>query len=129
MIPDELAQDLKILRSRGFCHDVIEDGMKVYVLFKKLPLLADLYNLKETDLLIFTTSQYPNAGFDMFWTDVSLTLRDGRIPQNADVIEQHVGRSWRRFSYHPYNLKPWNPSEDNVERFMEHVQQRLRNGD
>lgn len=128
MIPDELVRDLKNLQVRGFFYDVVEEGSKVYILFREFPLPTGLYNMEKTDLLIFTTPHYPNAGFDMFWTDVSLTLHDGRIPQNAEVIGQYLGKSWRRFSYHPYDKNHWNPSGDNVESFVEHVQQRLHNG-
>ena len=129
MIPDSLVRDLENLQNRGFLYDVVESGCKVYVLFKEFPLPPNLYNMKKTDLLIFTTPHYPNANFDMFWTDPSLTLHDGRIPQSADVEECHVGKNWRRFSYHPYDSIPWNPSKDNVESYVEYVQQRLRNGD
>lgn len=129
MIPDELMRDLRNLQDRGFSYDVIEDSCKVYICFKGFPLPAGLYNMEKTDLLIFTTPHYPNSGFDMFWTDPSLTLHDGGTPQSADAVQQYLGKSWRRFSYHPYNSTPWNPSEDNVESYVEYVQQRLRKGD
>lgn len=129
MIPEELIQDLEVLKERGFNYELAEDGPKVYIVFKDFPLPSGLYNMEKTDLLIFTTPHYPNAGFDMFWTDQALTLKNGGIPKQAESIESHLGKSWRRFSYHPYNPKPWNPSEDNVINFIEYVQQRLRNGD
>ena len=129
MIPEELTRDLESLASRGFVYTIIEDGPKIYILFKDFPLPTEVYNMEKTDLLIFTTPHYPNAGFDMFWTDETLTLKNGGIPKQAETIEIHLGKRWRRFSYHPYNIKPWNPSEDNVVRFVEYVQQRLRNGD
>jgi len=129
MIPEELRKDLEILDSRGFAYDLVEDGPKVYVVFKDFPLPPGIYNMEKTDLLIFTTPHYPNAGFDMFWTNEGLTLKNGGIPKQAEHIELHLGNKRRRFSYHPYNAKPWNPSEDNVARFVEYVQQRLRHGD
>jgi hypothetical protein len=129
MIPEELIADLTILKDRGYVYEVPEDGGRVYVVFKGFPLPQGVYNLERTDLLIFTTPHYPNAGFDMFWVDAGLTLKSGGVPKSADSIESYLGRQWRRFSYHPYNSKPWNPSEDNVASFMAYVEQRLRRGD
>ena len=65
----------------------------------------------------------------MFWTEESLTLKNGQTPQSAEVIENHLGKRWRRFSYHPYNNRPWNPAQDNIATYLEYVKQRLRKGD
>ena len=129
MIPEDLQRDVDRLRDNGFCFDIVPDGQKIYIKFKNFQLPATLYNMDATDLLIFTTPHYPRAGFDMFWTDPELKLKDKSIPKQADVEEFHLGKKWRRFSYHPYNDTPWNPSEDNISRFVEYVKQRLRNGD
>lgn len=128
MIPTELTEDLKILEERGYQFEIKEENNKVHVIFKDFPLPSGVYNMEKTELLIFTTPHYPNAGFDMFWVDEGLRLNDDRIPEKAEQIEVQCGVSRRRFSYHPYNAKPWNPSEDNVVHYMEYVHQRLRNG-
>lgn len=124
----ELNHDLEELKDRGLVFEVIEEGVKIYVLFKDFPLPQNVYNIDKTNLIIFTSNQYPNAGFDMFWVDENLTLKNGNTPRQAEVIELHLNRRWRRFSYHPYNTKPWDPSDDNVSTFIEHVMQRLRRG-
>ena len=129
MIPEDLQRDADVLKGNGFCFDIIPDGQKLYIKFKDFPLPTALYNMDTTDLLIFTTPHYPRAGFDMFWTDPRLALKNESVPKQAEVIELHLGQEWRRFSYHPYNSTPWNPSEDNIARFIEYVKQRLRNGD
>lgn len=124
----ELNHDLEQLKDRGLVFEIIEEGAKIYVLFKDFPLPQNIYNIDKTNLIIFTSNQYPNAGFDMFWVDENLTLKNGNTPRQAEVIELHLNRRWRRFSYHPYNTKPWNPSDDSVSTFIEHVMQRLRRG-
>ena len=129
MIPEGLQRDVEILTKNGFCFEIIPGGTKLYIRFKDFPLPEGLYNADKTNLLIFTTPFYPSAGFDMFWTDPELTLKDGSMPKQAEEFESHLGQRWRRFSYHPYNDVDWNPSEDDVARFVEYVQQRLRNGD
>ena len=129
MIPKELLEDAGTLKKRGFSLEIIENTPKIYMRFNDFPLPPGTYNMEKTDLLIFTTSNYPNAGFDMFWTDQALTLKDGSTPKASECIEPHLGTSWRRFSYHPYPANSWNPAEDNVQKYVEYIQQRLRNGD
>ena len=129
MISAELIQDSVILKERGFNYEIIEEGPKIHILFKEFSLPLNLYNQEKTDLLIFTTPHYPNAGFDMFWTDIDLRLKNGNIPKQAEHVEVLLGKSRRRFSYHPYQKTPWNPADDNIESFVGYVQQRLRNSD
>lgn len=129
MIPDELLADLKVLGERGFAYELAEDGGRIFITFKDYPLPSKLYNVEKTDVLIFTTPHYPNAGFDMFWVDEKLRLSNGSLPKSGESVENYLGRNWRRFSYHPYSVKPWNPSDDNVLTFMGYVDQRLKKGD
>lgn len=130
MIPDELIKDLEILKAQGCVYEIVEEVGKIYIIFKDHPLPVGLYNLEKTDLLIFTTPYYPNAGFDMFWVDQNLILQStGRPPKAGEVLEPHLGKTWRRFSYHPYQNRAWNPSEDSVITFMMYVAQRLQKGD
>ena len=128
-IPEDLRRDADALTERGFAFEYIEDGERIYMQFSNFPLPTGVYNMETTDLLIFTTTGYPCAGFDMFWTDPELALKDGTVPRQADSIESYLGRNWRRFSYHPNNDIPWNPADDNVGTYVEYVRQRLRNGD
>jgi hypothetical protein len=128
MIPEELSRDLEILKDRESVFEVIEADGKIYIFFKNFPLPSGIYNLETTDLIIFTVPSYPSAGFDMFWTSEELKLKNGNTPQQAEAIEPHLGKMWRRFSYHPYSSKPWNPSMDDVNSFMEYVMKRLRMG-
>ena len=129
MIPEELLAELKVFEEQGRVCEIAEDGQRIFIVFKDYALPQGVYNLAKTDLLIFTTPHYPNAGFDMFWVSPDLKLQNGGIPKGSDSIESYLGRSWRRFSYHPYNAKPWNPSEDSVVSFVSYVEQRLRRGD
>lgn len=129
MIPEELQNNIRVLKERGFDYNVSQNGLRIYIWFKNFPLPSGLYNMDKTDLLIFTTCSYPNAGFDMFWTDTNLVLKNGNVPKQAECIEPHLQQNWRRFSYHPYNSVHWDPTQDDVVKFIEYVQQRLRNGD
>ena len=129
MIPQDLTYDLKELTELGYVFEVKEENNKVYVQFDDFVIPSEKFSVPTTPLLIFTTNAYPKANFDMFWTAESLVLKNGNVPRNAEVIEIHLGQRWRRFSYHPYNNRPWNPAMDNVGSFIEHVKERLRRGD
>lgn len=130
MIAEELIKDLQVLNEIGFVYELVEDGLRIYVVFRNYPLPPLIYNIDKTDLLIFTTAQYPNAGFDMFWTDERLMLKNNGIPKNAESIETYIGKRWRRFSYHPFNNnKHWNPSMDSVISYISYIDQRLNKGD
>src|SRR5947209_4992521 len=121
MIPEELLADLKTLHERGLLCEITEDGQRIFLIFRDYPLPLGVYNVPKTDLLIFTTPHYPNAGFDMFWVSPELRLQNGGVPKSADSIETYIGKTWRRFSYHPYNVRPWSPSEDSVISFVAYV--------
>ena len=129
MIPQELLDDLEVLRERGYLIETVERDKKIYSVFRDYPLPHGKYNIEKTDLLIFTTPFYPNSGYDMFWVDEKLLLANGSIPKNGELIEPHLDKQRRRFSYHPYQNKPWNPSEDSVISFFGYIDQRLQNGD
>jgi hypothetical protein len=86
--------------------DVIEEGIRLYVLLHKLPLPEGLFQLDESDVLFMTDQQYPLSAMDMFLTEVGVVRPDGSIPQNAESIEAYIGREWRRFSWH--RNEAWN---------------------
>lgn len=129
MIPEELVKDLQVLKDHGLEYQMVEDGLRIYIIFKDYPLPPEIYNMDKVELMIFTTPQYPNAGFDMFWTDPKLTLKNGGAPKSGEQMESYMGRTWRRFSWHPYQGKGWNPSRDSVISFKSYIDQRLQRGD
>lgn len=126
MVPQELTDDLTQL---GHPYEMVDEGPRIFIVFKDYSLPPGTYNMTSTDLMIFTTPLYPNAGFDMFWVSDKLTLNDGKNPKNGEAMESYMGKTWRRFSYHPYQEKPWDPSNDSVIGFMAYVDQRLGKGD
>lgn len=91
-------------------------------------LIIDAYRLpagwskEETRLMLKLPASYPNGKPDMFWTDEDLMLANGSVPEKGDVIEEHNGEKWRRFSWHP---KSWTPGRDNIHTFLAFVDRRL----
>jgi len=116
-VPPRLAKEIEQLEVRP---DVIEDGGVINLLFKDFPIPAG-YNRSAADLLVRVPLAYPDAGPDMFWTAPELTLPNGSAPQCGDSIEMHMGRRWRRFSWHA----TWRPNIDNLHGYVHFVRRRL----
>lgn len=98
----------ELTAATGIGGDVHEQGMQLYVVLENVALPARAYAVETTQVLYQTDKQYPVSAMDMFWTDVAVVRADGTIPQNADSIEPHLGRDWRRFSWHRNDS--WNPN-------------------
>jgi hypothetical protein len=86
----------ELTKEVGVKGEVIEEGMRLYVLLHKAPLPDGLLQVAESDVLFMTDQQYPLSALDMFWTEVGVVRPDSSIPQNAESIEQYLGRDWRR---------------------------------
>lgn len=113
------------LKELGYNVEAIVDGQRIYVIFKEFP-FGEAYSPPRGDLLLYTSVMYPNAGFDMFWTEPQLKLLDGRMPQAADVVESYLGKAWRRFSWHLN--RQWNPAHDSLKTWLASVEARLDRG-
>jgi hypothetical protein len=95
----------------GVIVEVIERE-RVYVLVRKVQLPFGVFKQPETDLLFITDYQYPLSALDMFWVEVGVVRADGSIPQNAESIETHLDRQWRRYSWHRNGI--WNPARNGL---------------
>ncbi len=121
-LPPRLEEELVELRGRNHQIDVTEDPDFISVVLIDFA-LGDGYSREFSDLLLRVPRAYPDAGPDMFWTTPDLLLANGQPPQSGEVIEQYLGRPWRRFSWH----RPvWNPSIDNLHAYLEFIRKRLR---
>lgn len=124
-MPRELERDAQALRDLGYNIELALEGQRVYVIFRDFS-LGEKFQPQRTDLMVFTTILYPNAGFDMFWVDEKVRLADGRIPQAADAIEHYMGRPWRRFSWHLN--RAWSPIRDSLPSWISYVEERIAKG-
>jgi hypothetical protein len=120
-IPPRLEIEIKELETE-LNLEVAEDNEYINLVFKGFPLEGG-FNVPSTDLLLKVPKTYPDAGPDMFWVDPVVTFADGRIPQAAENLEDHLGRQWRRFSWH---RPAWNPTIDNLHGHIEFIKARLR---
>src|SRR5205823_11420373 len=98
--PTQLVDDLARLRECELDATVVEEHPRYYVVIANLE-LPRFYVPTATDLMMMADYQYPMSALDMFWTDPHVRRADnGAYPQNADQFEQHIGRSWQRWSWH-----------------------------
>jgi hypothetical protein len=125
-IPNRLLEDAETLRASHLQLSLVADGPRVYATFTEFPLPAKRFNKSLTDLLVIVPLPYPEAKLDMFYVEPDLTLSSGSIPRGAEVIESHVGRNWRRFSWH---TSIWNPAVDDLASHLGMIEQRLREVD
>ena len=125
VVPQELEKEVELLHLLGYEVELTQEGQRVYVLFKNFE-LGPKFVPSRSDLLVYTSIEYPNAGFDMFWVDPVVKLANGGVPQGGDQIESYLGRQWRRFSWHLN--RSWNPSKDSLRTWISHVEARLSRG-
>lgn len=120
-LPAHLAAEIDGLRESGYTVDLIEAEGWFNTVFHNYP-VPPVLSKAVTELLVKLPLSYRDGRPDMFWTDVDLVLKDGRIPRSADQIETALGRQWRRFSWHPQS---WNPATDNLLTYLEFINLRL----
>lgn len=121
-LPPLLTQHVEELKSQDYDIEVSESSSEICIVFKNYPLPIGIWNRDKSDLLVITNAAYPNSKMDMFWVTPGLTLKDGRPPEAGNTQENHGGKDWQRFSWHP---GPWDPARDNLVTYLEVVNHRL----
>jgi nuclear transport factor 2 (NTF2) superfamily protein len=96
----------ELTQSTGAATEVLQEGNRLFVVLHKYHLPLNTAKVESTDVLFVADTQYPLSAMDMFWTEPEVVRPDGSVFQGADVIEEYLGRKWRRFSYHRNTI--WN---------------------
>lgn len=118
----ELDAHIAELQTYGYRIEATQEGSRLYLIFRDFP-LGPNFQPQKSDLLVYTTVDYPNAGFDMFWVSPDVKLANGGVPKAAESVETYLGRQWRRFSWHLN--RPWNAGRDSLHSWMSHVEERF----
>lgn len=119
-----LDRDLSTLRERYGSVDFFDEGARALVVVRAMPLPAH-WSRQSTDVLIQVPQGYPMAAMDMFWVPPGLGLISGRMPENGEVMESFLGKTWQRFSWHYSNNHQWNPSTDGLVSHLRFARMRL----
>jgi hypothetical protein len=124
-LPPQLLSDVESLREDGYTVDVIPDGNRYYIVFRRFRLPGDAYAPPTVDLMVMTDYQYPVSRMDMFWTNPVVLRQGGAFPQSAASMETYGGISWQRWSWH---YPTWDPSKHSLRTHFEAVRDRLLRG-
>jgi hypothetical protein len=60
----------------------------------------------------------------MWWFNPAIRLADGRAVAATEVMEQHLGRPWQRWSRH-FNSGQWRSGIDSLESFLALIRKEL----
>ena len=75
------------------------------------------YDREQADLLLRLNPGYPDVQPDMWWFDPGIHLKDGRVVRATEVTEQHLGRTWQRWSRH-FIAGQWQSGIDSLESYL-----------
>lgn len=117
------ANDLKYLEERSIRSTVTTDANMTCLVFDAYQLPPG-YDRSQSDLLLRLSPGYPDVPPDMWWFDPPVRLSNGQPVPATDCMEQHLGRSWQRWSRH---LGPgqWRPGADCLETFLALIRREL----
>jgi hypothetical protein len=99
------------------CEAVVEAGM-VCVTINEYA-MAEGLTPSTNDLLIRLPAGFPDVGPDMFWFAERVERCDGASIPATDVTENHLSRSWQRWSRHIGGR--WRPGVDDLRSYMAYV--------
>lgn len=120
-----LEADERYLKEKGFEYELVPEGENGCLIIKRLKLAPEKFNRDVTDLLICIPKAYNDATLDNFYVEPELRMKaTGQYPQSADVMEDHAGKKWQRFSRH---MPVWRAGIDSLKSFMPAVYRELQN--
>jgi hypothetical protein len=118
------AEDRAYLDGRGQTYEVVPEANMVCVVLPNFPLPSG-YDRRESDLLLRLSPGYPDVPPDMWWFAPAVNLTNGQAIPATNCVEQHLGRSWQRWSRH-FNGGQWKSGVDSLESFVALIRQELR---
>lgn len=82
------------------------------------------YDRQTVDLLVRLPTGYPDLPPDMWWFDPPVHLANGVTIPATDATEQHLGRSWQRWSRH-FQPGQWKSGVDGLESYIALIREEL----
>jgi Prokaryotic E2 family E len=80
-------------------------------------LLPPGFDREKVELLIRLQAGYPDVPPDMWWFDPPVRGIKGQTIRATEVIEQHLGRGWQRWSRH-IPAGQWRSGIDGIESYL-----------
>lgn len=111
-----LLEDSQYLAERKIAHEVREEGGMTCLLLPDWELPTGL-SATRAAVLIRLAPGYPDIPPDMWWVSPALRRADGSEIAGTQSSEQHLGRTWQRWSRH-FNPGTWQPGVDRVSGYL-----------
>lgn len=115
--------DLAFLDEHDATYHVTSESGMTCVVLQQWPLPRG-FDHEVADLLIRLNPGYPDVQPDMWWFDPPVHLANGGSLPATNVVEQHIGRSWQRWSRH-FTQGQWHAGIDGLESFLALIRQDL----
>ena len=117
-------RDILFLQSKGFAYELNQVGQELYLVLKgwRFP---PVYTPEQADVLIIISAAYPLGQLDMFWTNPTIRLKSGALPQACEHHQAlNDGKQWQRWSRHIN----WRPGVDNLQTFIKSMTAEIGKG-
>lgn len=108
--------DVAYLTERGIDYIVTSEANMICVVLPGYKLPSG-YDHPCADLLLRLNAGYPDVPPDMWWFSPAIRAVDGQAIQAIDHVENHLGRSWQRWSRH-FNSGQWQSGIDCLETYL-----------
>lgn len=118
------AEDAAYLTDRYPDHQLLIEGGMVCVVIPRWPMPLG-YTHDEVDLLLRLVPGFPDIPPDMWWTAPTVALVSGRAIPAADLQENHLGRTWQRWSRH-LPAGAWASGTDTLQGYLAQVRTELQ---
>jgi hypothetical protein len=86
--------------------------------------IHDGWSAKSATVRFHVPVQFPTARPDCFWVDHSLTLADGRAPQNTGV-NAIPGGSPVPLRWYSWHVTHWSPNADTLTTYLNVIRKRF----
>lgn len=119
-------RDTQFLNDRGFTWELLPDpGGVAALVVKGFDVSGGGFTPTSIDLMVRIPQQYPMTALDMWYCDPPIRISaTGQFAPASEVMEQHLGRTWQRFSRHLNGT--WRPGTDNLRSFFLLIQRELQ---
>lgn len=116
--------DIEFLDERAPGYSVTSEAGMTCVVIPSLPLPPG-FDQKTSDLLLRLSGGYPDVHPDMWWFNPPIRRTDGVTIPATESHEQHLGRTWQRWSRH---LQPaqWRSGVDCLRTYVALIHKELR---
>jgi hypothetical protein len=115
--------DIMCLTERGLEYSMSVEANMTCLVFPGYTLPTG-YDQAKSDLLIRLNPGFPDVPPDMWWFNPPIRLASGQVVPCTEVTENHLGRSWQRWSRH-FNAGQWRSGTDSLESFLALIRREL----